>query len=162
MKKLFVTATAMMMACVFFTAQAQRHHDNNWKEKIKSEKIAFLTMEMDITPQEAQAFWPLYNLIEKERDAAFQNIFKTHKELACAVETDDADKISTCINNYHQAQSRLYEIDTKATEEYRKVLPIKKIAKLYLSEEKFRRHHIRKLREEKKAEQTRTEETSGK
>ena len=33
----------------------------DWKEKIQSEKIAFLTTEIGLTPEEAQAFWPVYN-----------------------------------------------------------------------------------------------------
>ena len=45
--------------------QAQKKCDEGWKEKMMSEKIAFLTHELNITPIEAQTFWPVYNKIEK-------------------------------------------------------------------------------------------------
>ncbi len=160
MKKLFMITAALMMTGALFTAQAQKHHDGNWKEKIQSEKIAFLTMEMDITPEEAQVFWPVYNMVQKEMDAAFQEVIKAHKELASATDTDDTDNIAACLDNYLQAQSKLQEIKAKATAEYNKVLPVKKVAKLYLSEEKFRRQHIRRLHDGRK--HGHTPEASGK
>ena len=40
-------------------------------EKIESLKTAFITEALSLTPEEAQAFWPIYNLFEdkKERGA---------------------------------------------------------------------------------------------
>ncbi|NBC24749.1 MAG: hypothetical protein GVX78_03945, partial [Bacteroidetes bacterium] len=35
--------------------------DDNWKEKIESQKVAFITNELNFTPKEAREFWPLYN-----------------------------------------------------------------------------------------------------
>ena len=46
---------------------------------------------------------------------------------------------------YLKAIEKQKEIDSEAIEKYRTVLPIEKVAKLCLGEEKFRRHHIRKL-----------------
>ena len=152
MKKLIAISAILLMSCAYFTALAQNHHEGNWKEKLQSEKIAFLTIEMDITPQEAQNFWPVYNMVEKEKDAAFQEVLQAHKELAEATETDNTDKIVACLDKYLQAQSKQQEVKAKAIEEYKKVLPIKKVAKLYLSEEKFRRQHIRKLNDHRKGE----------
>ncbi|MDE5732049.1 MAG: hypothetical protein K2H95_03320, partial [Bacteroidales bacterium] len=51
-----------------------------------SEKIAFLTVELDLTPEEAQAFWPVYNMASTELDNTMQEIFRTHKALAKAID----------------------------------------------------------------------------
>ena len=36
-------------------------------EKIESLKTAFITEALSLTPEEAQAFWPIYNLFEDKK-----------------------------------------------------------------------------------------------
>ena len=57
-----------------------------------SEKVAFLTIEMGITPEEAQAFWPVYNQVEKERDEAVRLVFQSFKALEDAVAAGKSEK----------------------------------------------------------------------
>ena len=133
-----VLATGLAM-----TAQAHKGCNNDWKEKMMSEKIAFLTMEMNITPEEAQVFWPVYNQIENEKDAALEEVIRSYKALNTAVEQNkDVEK---CLEAYMAAQEKLRDIDSEASEKYKAVLPVEKVAKLYVAEEKFRRQQIRKL-----------------
>ena len=66
MKKLLNTFIAFALMLVAATgAQAQGKLDPSWKEKLMSEKVAFLTMELDLTPEEAQALWPVYNMMQR-------------------------------------------------------------------------------------------------
>ena len=111
-----------------------------------SEKIAFLTVETGITPEEAQTFWPVYNEINKKKDEAMHNVFKTYKNLEDALKAGKSEKeIERLMEDYIEALETQKEIDSEAVEKYRKVLPVEKVAKLYIGEEKFRRQHIRKL-----------------
>lgn len=141
MKRILMAAA--LAACLAMTVQARDGWNNDWKEKMMSEKIAFLTMEMNITPEEAQVFWPVYNQVEKEKDAALGEVIQSYKALNTAVEQNkDVEK---CLNAYLTAQEKLRETDDKAAEKYKTVLPVEKVAKLYVAEEKFRRQQIRKL-----------------
>ena len=55
----------MVSALLVLSAQAFAQNTNanmgdfakQWQERLESEKIAFLTNEMSLTPKEAQAFW---------------------------------------------------------------------------------------------------------
>lgn len=145
MKRIIILAIAALTSGICFAAQPHHDGEHDWKEKLQSEKIAFLTMEMDITPEEAQAFWPVYNQIEKEKDAALHEVINAHKDLAAAVQSNNASQTEACLDNYLKAQDKFREIESKAGEEYRKTLPVEKVAKLYIAEEKFRRQHIRRL-----------------
>lgn len=145
MKKIIIITAAAIIACTGFTAHAHKRCDKDWKQKMQSEKIAFLTMELDITPEEAQEFWPVYNQVEKEKDAAFEEVIKTYKALNEATEKGNNSEISKLLDNYLKAQDKLRDVESKAPTEYRKVLPVEKVARLYVAEEKFRRQHIRKL-----------------
>ena len=141
MKRILIIAA--LIAGFTITSQANTGCNNDWKDKMMSEKIAFLTIEMNITPEEAQVFWPVYNQIENEKDAALVEVIQSYKALNAAVEQNkDVEK---CLNAYLNAQEKLRETDNKAAEQYKKVLPVEKVAKLYVAEEKFRRQHIRKL-----------------
>jgi arginyl-tRNA--protein-N-Asp/Glu arginylyltransferase len=111
-----------------------------------SEKIAFLTMEMGITPEEAQAFWPVYNQVDKERDEAVRKVFQSFKALEDAVSAGKSEKeISKLLDAYQEALEQQANIESQASAKYEKVLSVKKLAKLYVGEEKFRRLQVRRL-----------------
>lgn len=148
MKKFIYTiiASAIMLGGIFQTTSAHNKCDSKWKEKMMSEKIAFLTVELNITPEEAQAFWPVYNKIEKERDAARHEVMKAHKAMAEALETGKQDReLSSLLDRYVAAKVRQDEIDNSSSAAYKTVLPVEKVVRLYVAEEKFRRQYIHKL-----------------
>ena len=147
MKKIIyiVTASVLILTSAI-SAFAEERFQDNWKEKIMSEKIAFLTMEMGITPEEAQVFWPVYNQVDKERDEAIRNVFRSYKAVEDAVAAVKGEKeLNKLLDEYLAALKAQGEVEQKAYKEYAKVLPVEKLAKLYVAEEKFRRQHIRKL-----------------
>ena len=145
MKKITTILVALAaMACLSFTAHASWGDD--WKEKLMAEKIAFLTLEVGLTPEEAQVFWPVYNQVEKEKDEAMFNVIRTYKEMSKALEEKKNEKeVSALLDKYLEAQKKLNEIENGVAEKYKAVLPVDKVVKLYVAEEKFRRQQIRKL-----------------
>ena len=147
MKKIIYILTAsILMLTSGISALAEERFQDNWKEKIMSEKIAFLTMEMGITPEEAQVFWPVYNQVDKERDEAIRSVFRSYKAVEDAVAAGKGEKeLNKLLDEYLAALKAQGEVEQKAYKEYAKVLPVEKLAKLYVAEEKFRRQHIRKL-----------------
>lgn len=147
MKKIIYIVTAsFLMLTSAISAFAEERFQDNWKEKIMSEKIAFLTMEMGITPEEAQVFWPVYNQVDKERDEAIRSVFRSYKAVEDAVAAGKGEKeLNKLLDEYLAALKAQGEVEQKAYKEYAKVLPVEKLAKLYVAEEKFRRQHIRKL-----------------
>ena len=145
MKKIItIIATATAILCFSTSASAHKRYGEDWKEKMQSEKIAFLTTEIGLTPEEAQAFWPVYNQVEKEKDEAMHNVIKTYKELCKAIEEGGKD-VSALLDKYIAAQAKMNEVENGVAAKYKAVLPVEKVAKLYVSEERFRRNHIRKL-----------------
>lgn len=136
----------MMMLIGAGTAQAQQKFDDSWKDRVMSEKIAFLTVELNITPEEAQTFWPVYNKVEKEIDQARFEVMKSYKALADAIDANKPSKeISVLLDKYLQAKTTQDKLDSATANTYKTVLPVEKVAKLYVAEEKFRRQYITKL-----------------
>ena len=145
MKK-FIILSFFLSALVLTSAHAANNSQGDWKQRIMSEKIAFLTMEMGITPEEAQAFWPVYNQVDKERDEAVRKVFQSFKALEDAVSAGKSEKeISKLLDAYQDALKQQANIESQARAKYEKVLSVTKLAKLYVGEEKFRRLQVRRL-----------------
>ena len=74
MKQILSVAACLLMAVSLFAQpQGGRPGEEQRKkefERIQAEKIAFITQELDLTPEEAQVFWPVYNQCWKEILAA--------------------------------------------------------------------------------------------
>ena len=125
---------------------AQAQNKEAWKDRMMSEKIAFLTTEVNITPQEAQVFWPVYNQVNNEKDELMRKVFGCYKELAEAIKDNkSAKETEVLLDKYLDALEKQREVDNAMPEKYKKVLPVEKVAKLYIAEEKFRRQQINRL-----------------
>ncbi len=115
----------------------------DWRDRIQSERVAFITDELSLTPKEAEKFWPVYNIYRDRKEEIQNRIRETYRAL------DEADRNGTvtdaCIADYVKALDAKEGIETEALKEYRKILPTEKIAKLYLAEEKFRIQQIHRL-----------------
>ena len=145
MKKIFTILTALCFIAVTGTA-AQPKNREDWKQKMMNEKIAFLTTELNITPEEGQVFWPVYNKVNQEKDAAMRNVFKAYRNLAKATEEGVKGKeLEKLLKEYLNAQQAQREVEEESAEKFMKVLSTEKTAKLYLAEERFRRRQIYKL-----------------
>ena len=150
MKKILtIFAIIATMACMSVSAQAHRGRGEEWKEKMMAEKIAFLTLEVGLTPEEAQAFWPIYNKWWDDRQSAnsatrkaLKSIKKLNKEGNYSeVEMKKLIKTYTsCLKN----ESDVYEV---YIEEFYKILPVEKVAKIFVAEDGFRKKLTQMWRE---------------
>ena len=149
MKNRFLTillSVSVILLASSIKVSAQFGNKSDWKESMESEKIAFLAMEIGLTPDEAQKFWPIYNQVSEELDKAMHETFASYMELEKALNENKADKeISKCLDKYLDALEKQNEIRDDSVEKYRKILTDKKVAKIFVAEEKFRRQHIRRL-----------------
>lgn len=119
---------------------------DDWQKKMMAEKVAFFTVEMDLSPAEAEKFWPLYNKYEAARNTAFEATGRTYKDLMDALAQDKSAKIiESLLDKYIAAQNSLSKVATESAASFKKVLPAIKVAKMYVAEEKFRRQQISRL-----------------
>ena len=150
MKNIQLFAVALAAFALFsLNSNAQPKEHNNWHERMMSEKIAFITSELDLSPEEAQVFWPVYNANWKKSEAARKEINKSLKELNDALKQEPAVSdydIKSLMNKYFKACEEEIKVNAESFEELSKVLPVNKAAKVFSLEEKFRIMLIRHLR----------------
>jgi Spy/CpxP family protein refolding chaperone len=144
---LFVSVLLAVSVAAFGQNNGMGDFARQWQERIESEKIAFLTNEMSLTPKEAQTFWPIYNQAQKEQREAIEASMKAFGELDKAVrDGKTGSEINTLLDKYTKAIDG-QDVSAKYLKEYLKVLPAEKVAKLFLGEEKFRQSQINRLRQ---------------
>ena len=138
--------TILAFAGAWSSSAQDKNGRNGWQERIKSEKIAYLTDAMDLSPAEAEKFWPVYNRAESEMRQSWKLIMDAYRALEASVKDSKDDKeISALLDKYLDAQEVADGIDRKYTTEYRKKLSTDKIARLYIAAENIRRLQIHKL-----------------
>jgi len=147
MKKIgIIIITALLALSSVLTANAQDNKKKSGYDRMKAEKIAYLTDVMDLTPAEAERFWPVYNQAEAEGKQCWKQIYEIYKELERSIDEGKSDsEISDLLDKYIKALEADNGMERKYTTEYRKILSNEKIARLYIGEENFRRLQIHKL-----------------
>ena len=73
MKKTYLILSFMCMAAIATAQDAEPELSEKQQENVKALEIAFITKELDLSPDEAQKFWPVYNQYSKEINEANKN-----------------------------------------------------------------------------------------
>lgn len=143
----YASALALALILASSAGYAQQNQPNNaWRDRMRSEMIAFFTSEIGLTPSEAQVFWPVYNQVEQEQMKLIQKVGDAYMALEKALDSKASEsEINAKLQAYTKALQQRNDFDSSLMDRYGKVLSKEKIAKLYVAEEKFRRNQIRRL-----------------
>jgi len=119
-------------------------------EKFKAKKVAYLTDAINLTPAEAEKFWPVYNEFDQKRFQLMQEKREMEEKLRVKIDEMSNDKyieLSRKLASFHKPENDLY---VEYNEKFLKILPPRKVVELYVAEMNFKGFL---LREYKKAEQ---------
>lgn len=134
MKKLFTLIFTIFVCLLADNLKAQV----NKREKIEAIKIGFITQRLNLSPDDSQNFWPIYNQYQKEiNDLILQRRASKNTQVAEAAEAFD-EQI--------EIDERILEVRKKYRKEFSKVLSPDKINQLYIAEKDFRNELIKQLK----------------
>ena len=119
MKKYILILFVMLVSCSGI--KAQDPENDTRAEKIQSLKIAFISQKLQLTTDEAEKFWPIYNQYDNEIHSLPKG----------------GDVIST--------DQKLLDIRKKYAPPFQKVIGPQKLNKLFNAERDFRDILIRRL-----------------
>lgn len=117
------------------------------KDRVESERIAFITKELDLTTDEAQKFWPVYNQYNKEKN----ELRTQRRESIHVTETMTDAEAQQAVENMLSFRQKELDLQKNYLSKFQAVLPGKKVAKLYSAEEKFKRMLLDRLNKKGKA-----------
>jgi 4-amino-4-deoxy-L-arabinose transferase-like glycosyltransferase len=122
MKKYLLLIIAIFGSFSFVAAQ------NGRQEKIQALKVAFITQRLQLTPAEAEKFWPVYNQFENEiRQVRVNN------------------RNGDVLDN----EQKVLDIRKKYRPTFESILGAERLNGLYKAERDFRNVLIQRLKEQK-------------
>lgn len=137
MKKLILLSLLLLGS---MAAQAQDRDEH--REKIKALKTAHITEGLNLTPKEAQQFWPIYNNFEEKRRELYRRERADIENLDCMTENEATSKL----NEYVEIEREDFLLKKKYYNDLRQVFSAKKIMQLKQLEEEFYRNLMREYR----------------
>lgn len=130
----------LLLLLLSFSLHAQDDFKDK-KEQVKAMKVAFLTSELNLTSQEAEKFWPLYNAYDNKQFEIRHDKMRAFKSKmnGDALNKMNEKDASILLNQMESADEELFWLRKKFTKSLRTILPAVKILKLKKSEDDFYR-----------------------
>ena len=148
MKKIIAPILLLLVTTFSF---AQGHKEK--QEKIKALKVAYITEQLQLTSDEAQKFWPIYNdYQEKQFDLRHEKMRSILNKLEIGtIEKLSEKEASSLLDQMENIEENLFLLQKKFTKDLQGIVSDKKIMKLKKAEGDFNRHLLKQMREKRKA-----------
>lgn len=148
MKQIKILAFLLMF--ISFNGFSQSERMKEKKEKIKALKVAFLTTELDLSPSEAEKFWPVFNAFEeKQFELKHQKMSAFIRKIKDGTIDQMTEKeASAFLTQIESNDEEIFALRKKLTATLRTILPATKILKLKKSEEDFNRKLLHQYRDQ--------------
>ena len=122
------------------------------REKVKALKVAYITEQLELTTDEAQKFWPIYNTFDENqselRHEKMRSILDRFKP--GNVEKLSEKDASNSLIQMEKIEEDLFNLKKKFIKDLQGVISAKKIIKLKKAEEDFNRELLKQMREKRR------------
>lgn len=134
--KLFITTIIIVFTIQSFAQQGMRVPDY---EKLKAEKVAYISTQIDFSVEDAQVFWPIYNEFDKKNNELLVEEHKLRMEMRTNDSSLTDDEIEKTLDRMIAIDEEKSKIRSEYHIRFKKILTIKQLMNLYRAENGFRR-----------------------
>ena len=131
-----------------FTVSLSAQESDGDRERIKAYKTAFITEGLNLSPQEAEKFWPIYNDYEQKRRSLYKREHEDIADLQCISE----EKAAKMLQDYVEIEKEDYLLKKKFYADLGNIFSAHRIIKLKKVEDDFNRKMIKEYRERRAKE----------
>lgn len=142
MRKYILGALLVIAAVGLAPAQDSDYDVDQLGDKIKAQRVAFITERMKLNSSESERFWSLHNEMEQKQKDARQRL-KPRKKIEEMNETEAAQ----FINDRLDLESELLVIRRDYVRRFRDVVPAKKLVLYERADRDFKLFILEKVRE---------------
>jgi hypothetical protein len=115
-------------------------------DKLKSQKVAFFSNNIDLSSKEAEKFWPVYNEYVDKREAISQERNKMLQQLSNFEYMQYDKDVKALLDSYTASFAKEAELFLLYYKKFSEILPPKKVVRLYITEEQFKQILLRSIR----------------
>ncbi len=132
-------------------AQEGKNKKERW-EQIKALKVSFLTTELNLTAEESEKFWPVYNAHEEKQ---YRIRHDKMRPLVKKIDEAGYDKISekealSYLSQLEDADEELFNLRKKLVADLKSIIGAARVLKLKKAEEDFNKKLLHKYKDKKK------------
>jgi len=138
----------LFFSCMYIMSFGQDRSDK-FKEKIESRRIAFLSDKLDLTPSEAQDFWPVYNAFKEELSKC--RLDKKHLT-SDALSNEQSDGI---LEEYISKEQNAVNIKKSYIPKMKSILGSKRTLKVFVLDRKFKESMMKELNDKRQERRAR-------
>ncbi|MCR8668563.1 sensor of ECF-type sigma factor [Aestuariibaculum sp. M13] len=131
MKKLILPILFLLISVTGF---AQGHD-----EKFKELKIPFISERLNLTPDEAEKFWPIYNDYEEVSSKIRNDIHGIQYKIKKNINDLSNEKAKELLDKLSASERKRIDVDDKLNRDLLKFLPPKKVLILKGAEKEFKK-----------------------
>jgi hypothetical protein len=147
-KRILIPLLLTLLVSTGITFAQGRGGNQEKRENIEAMKIAFITQKLELTPEEAQQFWPVYNQYSEKTKELRKKRKQGNREARQQNFDELSDKeVEQLVNDDIANRQKELDLQKEYNEKFKTILPIKKVAKLYAAEEQFKVILINKLKD---------------
>jgi len=121
----------------FFSGNAQEEESR--LERLKSQKVAFLTERIGLSTEDAQNFWPVYNEMAEKMDKLWKEKKENIKRLYHSDEPLSEAEKEAAIDQHISYELKKANLEKEYHEKFKKILTIDQVIKLYGAEHEFKK-----------------------
>lgn len=136
--------TILLVVILSFPTLAQ---PGDKREDIESMKIAFLTRRLNLTPEEAKKFWPVYNQFSEELKSVRETRNKAARDVKDNFQQMTDKEIEKVVDGEISYRQQELDILKKYNAQFKQTLPMRKVALLYRAEDDFKKELLEKIKE---------------
>ncbi|MCW3807286.1 hypothetical protein [Plebeiibacterium marinum] len=115
-------------------------------ERLKAQKVAFITNKLNLSTEEAQAFWPVYNDFFKKREG----LARQKKQITLDLQnnwmkysSEKKTELADSLINFRLKEAKL---EQAYHQKFKSILSIDKVIKLYNSEQQYKNYLLTQIR----------------
>jgi len=133
--------STVVLALIFISSFAQNKITK--KERLEKRK-AFITERLELTSDEAQVFWPIYDQRRLDKQKKIKPLKKANKKGKKKIKEMSDDELVSMLKSMMKIRKINLDIDEEYLDKFLQVLPPKKVAKLYHIEKRFKQRKNKK------------------
>ena len=115
-------------------------------DKYRSQKVSFLTERMNLTPEEAQKFWPIYNEYSDKREQVNKEKVKLNRYIAQFSNTITDKEAAELVAKFINLEKQEVQLRDEYNKRFLGIISARKVMMLYQSETQFKAYLIKQLR----------------
>lgn len=148
-KKKYNTVRTVAIVFALMTCMQALGQKAEVKKKIEAAKIALITERLELSPEQAEKFWPIYRSFEEERKAIRKAYNRERKSFDPNTATEEENL--NMLNMAKEVKQKQLNLENDYTDRILKVITTRQLNNLRQAEGDFKEMLLKRIR----AEQTR-------